>query len=638
MENSRLNYKVDNIEDIIEKAICLIKMASHWEWNINQDTLSFTDDSFQYKTTPLPMQRMIIAAENSYNRIIDKPALISELNNLQYKPTVLVEYNLQDKKSLKTFEATLHLIKNKSGELILQCACQDITRLKETEHQLDKLKESFDYAERISQTGNWTYVFDNNKITCSDNFYHILGFELNSLDPTIENLLKVIPPDEYEKVKTKIVTDLKNNNFSELELKINTNDNQEKFIINRIKVVCSTFGNKMLIGTIHDITEQKRLQNKLQQRTTIAEMLIENSVDLISAFDNNLKFIAWNKKCEEFFHLKKNQVIGKHLSEVYPSIITEKLLQKLQKLKNDDIVHYIQHDKTNETYFENYIIPLHHGKGTKFGTLMITHDISEIRKSTNRLNQLNEVLRHKNDEFERSNQELASFSYVASHDLQEPLRKIQTFSHRLIEKELERLSPQGKEYITRMAAAAERMQRLIEDLLTFSRTNTAPRVFETVNLNDLLNDMLTDLKESIEEKNALIEYEKLPVITIIKFQFQQLMYNLILNSLKYQQKNLQPHIKITSETIDGSFISHLGANENLNFHKICIIDNGIGFENQYAEKIFDLFQRLHGKSEYPGTGLGLAICKRIIQNHNGFITAKGETGKGATFTIFLPKA
>jgi light-regulated signal transduction histidine kinase (bacteriophytochrome) len=247
------------------------------------------------------------------------------------------------------------------------------------------------------------------------------------------------------------------------------------------------------------------------------------------------------------------------------------------------------------------------------------------------------VLLQKNEEFERSNQELASFSYVASHDLQEPLRKIQTFSHRIQEKEFERLSLQGKEYLTRMAAAAERMQALIEDLLTFSRTNTGPRVFQKTDLNKMMEQIISDLKDNIEEKSAVVEYKNLPSVHVVSFQFKQLMENLILNSLKYHKKNQPPHIKIKAVPAKGNLITEWDADKNKIYYVIEIKDNGIGFEQRYATKIFELFQRLHGKSEYPGTGLGLAICKKIIQNHHGFIIAKGEPGKGASFIIYLPE-
>ena len=255
-----------------------------------------------------------------------------------------------------------------------------------------------------------------------------------------------------------------------------------------------------------------------------------------------------------------------------------------------------------------------------------------IKNVSNKLVQLNQFLKQKNEQLEQSNHELASFSYVASHDLQEPLRKIQTFVSRIMEKEYESLSPQGTEYFKRTDLAAKRMQRLIDDLLTFSRTNTQPKNFKEVDLNQILEEVKSEIKETIDEKNATIHSVILPVATVINFQFHQLIENLLLNALKYNKPGIPPQITITCSRYEGTN-GHLVKGT---YYQIDFKDNGIGFEQQYHNKIFELFQRLHGKSEYPGSGLGLAICKRIMQNHKGAITAQGVPGEGSTFTVYLP--
>jgi light-regulated signal transduction histidine kinase (bacteriophytochrome) len=242
----------------------------------------------------------------------------------------------------------------------------------------------------------------------------------------------------------------------------------------------------------------------------------------------------------------------------------------------------------------------------------------------------------KNKELERSNDEMASFSYAASHDLQEPLRKIHTFSRLILDKEVNTLSEKGKDYFLRMEAAALRMQILIDDLLTFSRTNTLPKEFKPSDLNKILEDVKKEIKESIEEKNAVIESSQLPVAFVISFQFKQLLENLLLNSLKYSKPGIPPHIKIMHEKVKGNGLKADGIIPDNDYFKISVVDNGIGFEPEYSEKIFELFQRLHSKHEYPGTGLGLAICKKIVKNHNGIITAESELGEGASFHVYIP--
>jgi PAS domain S-box-containing protein len=252
----------------------------------------------------------------------------------------------------------------------------------------------------------------------------------------------------------------------------------------------------------------------------------------------------------------------------------------------------------------------------------------------------------KNSELEKMNKELESFTYVSSHDLQEPLRKIQTFSTRILEKEKANLSETGKDYFTRMQGAASRMQRLIEDLLAFSRASTGERVFEKMSLNTLVSEVEMELKDSISEKQAVIEVAQLCEVNIIPFQFRQLMHNLIGNALKFSKSDTIPRITITSEKLLLSkFQLTKMALDNLppalvitgkDYCHIRVRDNGIGFEPRFRERIFEVFQRLHGRNEYVGTGIGLAIVKKIVENHEGFITATGEVGEGASFDIYIP--
>ena len=267
---------------------------------------------------------------------------------------------------------------------------------------------------------------------------------------------------------------------------------------------------------------------------------------------------------------------------------------------------------------------------------IIVSDLTEKKKSEQTILEYQKNLETKNKELIKSNAELASFAYIASHDLQEPLRKIQTFATRIEENEGAHLEEAGKEYLKKMQESAVRMRILIDDLLTYSRTNTLERKFENTNLNTVMEEVKDDLKEELDQMHAKVHASKLCTAKIIPFQFRQLLHNLITNSLKFSKQDIPPYIEIKSKIVLGKQINDEKLLPEMNYCHLTVTDNGIGFEQKYNKQIFDMFQRLHGKSEYKGTGIGLAIVKKIVENHNGTISATGEPGKGATFNIYIP--
>lgn len=274
---------------------------------------------------------------------------------------------------------------------------------------------------------------------------------------------------------------------------------------------------------------------------------------------------------------------------------------------------------------------------TLFCITVIIFAIVRLHREVNYGILIQAELSKKVKELDRINDDLERFAYVASHDLHEPLRKLYAFSEILIERE-KNLSTEGLEIIRRMHTFVTRMQQLIDDMLQFS-LNLNKVEKKVLDLNLVLKNVINNLAVKMNETNASVEVAPLPAqVSGYESQISQLFQNIISNSIKYSRAGVPPHIRVTSSEVAGSEIESVRPiDEKKRFYKITISDNGIGFDDKYREKIFIIFQRLHGKSEYSGSGIGLATAKRVIDNHNGYITAHGEENKGADFNIYLPK-
>lgn len=266
---------------------------------------------------------------------------------------------------------------------------------------------------------------------------------------------------------------------------------------------------------------------------------------------------------------------------------------------------------------------------------IIITDLTRRKDSEKVLQRYQQDLEIKNDELMRTNAELASFTYVASHDLQEPLRKIQTMADLILERDGPNFTPGTQKYFDKIIATSKRMQQLIIALLDYSRVNAADSAYVVTDLNRLLEDAKENLQQRIEESGASIESGLLPVLKVIPFQIVQLFSNLLGNALKYRRPDVSPRIGISAATVAAGGPGLPGILRKGSYWEITVRDNGMGFDQNQAERMFGLFQRLAGKNDIEGTGIGLPICLKIAQNHGGHITAEGHPGAGSVFKIYI---
>jgi signal transduction histidine kinase len=344
-------------------------------------------------------------------------------------------------------------------------------------------------------------------------------------------------------------------------------------------------------------------------------------------FITDFKVEFANAAIEKHLGLKPSQLIDKDLSGLNPVLRNNNLYRNYIDVLENGVQKQFEHFAKIGGEEKWFIVLL----ARKADGLTATfHDITHLKM-------IEAELKGKIEQLEHSNNELEQYAYVASHDLQEPLRKIMAYGSYLKEKEKVQMNEKTQFYIDKIINSTRRMSSLISDILHFSALKKENE-FQNVDLNKVLENVLNDLDLVIIEKNAKIYRSELPVIEAIPLQMNQLFYNLINNSLKFSRAGVHPTISITAREVSDDEANLIKMNQPVSqYISLIFRDNGKGFDQLYADQIFDLFKRLHGTNEYPGSGIGLALCKKVVQNHNGHILARGEENNGAEFQVILPE-
>ncbi len=377
--------------------------------------------------------------------------------------------------------------------------------------------------------------------------------------------------------------------------------------------------------------ELEREANTNKKLTQLLNNIFESSLDGIIAFDSvrnevgeivDFKYKMVNQIAAEIIGIPVNTLLEQNMLELLPgnksSGLFDAYKNTVESGKNFHTITYYRHDGIDKWFSINAVKNLD-------GFIVTFADVSEFKQNE-------ELLLRKQEELELANQELEQFVYIASHDLKEPLRKVRAFGARLESGYADVLDDKCKDYIARMRSASDRMQALIDDLLKLSRASRGDTEMDLVDLNSVLSLVKDALSEQIAERHAIISSDTLPTIHANKSQMTQLFQNIISNAIKYVEDTKEPLVSIKVKNIILPI-----AEVPTSYWQIDISDNGIGFNNEYKTKIFEIFQRLHGRSEYSGTGIGLAICQKIVTNHQGYIFAESKEGEGATFSIQLPR-
>jgi len=499
-------------------------------------------------------------------------------------------------------------------------------------------KEIFEYAEQMSGLGHAYYNFDSKKLSFSSNLRRLLGISSQMENPSINDYLRQIDPEDRKMVLEKFKTLPVVKHPLEATAQIVTPQGERRKV-RMMGVVKHEEQGKIAILVTKDMTPEIDAQ------------------DMLSKLNSNLSL-----QNRLFRHVEEVAAIGyyTHLIESGIEIFSDNLFRMLgfepksfQESKEILISHVLEEDREIASFWMDPTSTQDPGQEVKVRILTRQSTVKFISmgreffydekgqiflvtlKDVSVESEINSSLAVKNEELFKSNAELASFNHITSHDLQEPLRKIQTLISMLYSLPDLSLPEKARDYLSRINRSANRMQLLILDLLKFSSVSRGNWKFKKYNLQDVVDNVLKELTLKINETGAVIHVSPLPEVSIIPTQMQQLFTNLIENALKFTNGK-SPQVTIQQEEVteeDNAYFPHL---EVGNLLKISVQDNGIGFDQAHAENIFIIFNRLHDKQAYEGSGIGLAICKKVVENHGGVLYAKGIPGDGAKFTFVIP--
>jgi PAS domain S-box-containing protein len=511
---------------------------------------------------------------------------------------------------------------------------------KKVEEQSQEIKlsnERFTLASRATSDAIWDWNILNGEVYRTDNFEKLFGHPIDSYSGTGEFWISQIHPDDYPRIEKDMKDFLKSDReYWEAEFRFKKADRTFAYVLDKGIVIRDEEGKAIrMIGAVEDITKRKEAEIELENEREFLKSMLENLSDAIIACDESGKLILSNHAARVLH--------GKDILDTPPAEWNDSYeifdTDGTSKLKTEDIPLYkawkgatiinqeiiIKREDGTSRIVLSSGTPIITATGRKLGAVIVMKDITEIRSNEKELLKLSQELETRAKKLEVSNEELEQFAYVASHDLQEPLRMITGFLNRLEIKYAQVLDEKAKEYIFYASDGAKRMRQIILDLLEYSKVGSYEDKKQLIAVDQVLKNVSILNRRIIKEKKADITWSEMPQIYFQETPLQQIFQNLISNAIKYHHPDRNPEIRIDYEETKDSWV-------------FSIKDNGIGIEKSYLEKIFIIFQKLHPKDLYEGSGIGLAICKKIVDKYGGKIWVESTTNEGSTFYFSLPKS
>lgn len=512
---------------------------------------------------------------------------------------------------------------------------RDITEKKKAADAIRLSNERYNLVAKATNDSIWDWDILTGTVTrTGEGFTRMFGYTIEEAAADPEFWRKKVHPEDISRVLNllQVVFDEPKTFYWEDEYRVRNAMGKYAYVYDKGYILRDKTGKAVrMIGATQDITQQKEQVIEIRRIQQNLNSLINNTKDMIWSVDTGLKIIAANKAYSDAIQTHTGEPVmeGDNALIDIPGTELSKRWEALYRraLKGDhfSVEDRFQHPVTGKgLYAVVSFSPIINREGVIIGVACFAKDITDLKKAATDAEEMNNVLAKKAEELATSNAELEQFAYVASHDLQEPLRMVTSFLTQLQKKYGDIIDDKGKQYIHFAVDGAKRMRQIILDLLEFSRVGKSEDNKENVDLNDLLYEIKLLFGRQIEEKNASVLYEALPVVHSYKAALRQVFQNLVSNALKYSSKHVGPVIIVSAIDVE-------------TFWQFVVADNGIGINEEYFNKIFIIFQRLHNKDEYSGTGMGLAIAKKIVENMGGKIWVESVEGEGSRFYFTIPK-
>ncbi len=648
-ERRHIIQRLQRSEELYKEAQAMSHIGN-WTWDLIQNKLNWSDELYRiYGLQPGTELDYDILRSMNHPDDLQKVRDIMAASKKSNQPYDFFYRIILNNGEVKIVHTKGNVLVDSNGVAYkMYGTVQDVTKWQLLIEKLQKSEERYKQAQALAHMGDWEWHINENRLVWTDELYRIYEMEIDDEHITLNKTLSLVHPEDREKVDAAMKQCLAGHHPFDISYRILLGD-KEKCLHSKGDIIVDDNGREVkMYGTTQDITKEYLAEQEVKTNREFIQKIANTTPSLLASYNVNTgRYIFVNKAFEQVLGYSREVVFNDGISFITSLIhpddlqpLMEKNAQMLELANNTppgengeemmaEFEYRMKNNKGEYRWFHTYgTIFDRNSDGRVEHILNVSVDITDQKAAEQALHQ-------KNIELLYSNANLEEFAYVASHDLKEPLRKISTFGDLILSGDKENLSADGKLYLDKIINSARRMQTMINDLMALS-TITGNKEYEKHDLNEVVTEVLNLLEHNLKDKKATVTYDNLPVVNVVYSQFVQLFQNLISNSLKFSRPGVQPHIKISSDYITPAQAATYGFTDKKKYVKIQMSDNGIGFENEYANKIFTIFQRLHGKSEFEGNGIGLSICRKVVENHKGVIQAEGVVGKGATFIIVLP--